>query len=116
MKTLQRSFIKASNGRDADSHTYKIEYLLIRPGCQRCKDKTGYIVHHINHITPQTISNFDVTLNHNNLEYLCKECHDLEPAHWKDKKFRARTLCMFDDKGNAIEPKVDRRKKKLRGN
>jgi 5-methylcytosine-specific restriction endonuclease McrA len=79
--------------------------------CMRCKDKTGYAVHHIQHITPQNINNPDITLNHNNLEYLCKECHDLEPQHWKDSKQRARTLCYFDDNGNAIEPNVDRRKR-----
>ena len=79
--------------------------------CMRCKEKAGYIVHHIKHISPQNINNPAITLNHNNLEYLCKDCHDLEPAHWKDNIPRARTLCYFDSKGNAIEPNVDRRKK-----
>lgn len=79
--------------------------------CERCKDKTGYTVHHKKHLTPQNINNPDVTLNHNNLEYLCKDCHDLEPAHWKDSKPRARTLCYFDNEGNAVEPNIDRRKK-----
>lgn len=111
VKDFAKKFYKSKQWQKC-RQSYIQDRILIDGGlCQRCKDKTGYIVHHINHITPQTINNPDVTLNHNNLEYLCKECHDLEPAHWKDKKFKARTLCMFDDKGNAIEPRVDRRKK-----
>ena len=44
--------------------------------CERCRKALGYIVHHKVHITPANISNPDVTLNHDNLQYLCKACHD----------------------------------------
>lgn len=86
--------------------------ILIDGGlCERCREKTGHIVHHKQHITQQNINNPDITLSHNNLEYLCKDCHDLEPAHWKDKLNKPKTLCLFDDKGNAIQPYHDKRRK-----
>lgn len=45
--------------------------------CERC-DKAGKIVHHIKYITPTNINNPDITLNHDNLEYLCDYCHKVE--------------------------------------
>ena len=50
--------------------------------CERCikKDiyRVGYIVHHIKHLTPLNIDNPDITLNFDNLEYVCLECHNDE--------------------------------------
>ena len=45
--------------------------------CERC-ESTGYIVHHKEHLTPNNINNPNISLNHDNLEYLCKRCHDEE--------------------------------------
>lgn len=44
--------------------------------CQHCKDKLGYIVDHIIELTPENINNPNITLNHNNFQYLCLECHN----------------------------------------
>lgn len=50
--------------------------------CERCKSqgiiKPGYIVHHKIYITPENMQNPDVLLNHDNLEYLCQDCHNAE--------------------------------------
>lgn len=54
--------------------------------CERCKERQGYIVHHKIHITKDNINNVDITLNHNNLEYVCKHCHDREEEHFIKKK------------------------------
>jgi len=91
---------------------YIQERILLDGGlCERCREKTGYIVHHKIHLTKFNINNPDITLNHNNLEYLCKVCHDLEPNHWEDKLNKPKTLCLFDSEGNAIKPIHDRRRK-----
>lgn len=45
--------------------------------CERC-GKPGYIVHHKHHITDDNESDPEVTLNWENLEYLCLECHNKE--------------------------------------
>ena len=50
--------------------------------CERCKArgiyKPGYIVHHKEYITPGNISNPNITLNLDNLEYVCEDCHNKE--------------------------------------
>ena len=45
--------------------------------CQRCGKELGVIVHHKRHITPQNIDDPNITLNHDNLEYVCHSCHDI---------------------------------------
>lgn len=52
--------------------------------CERCLKKGLYhpavIVHHKVYITPDNINDPNVTLNWNNLEAVCRECHELEHA------------------------------------
>lgn len=47
--------------------------------CERCLAKglyiPGDIVHHKIHITPDNINDTDITLNWNNLELVCRDCH-----------------------------------------
>lgn len=48
--------------------------------CERCLrhgDITpGYIVHHVEWLTPSNINDPTVTLGWDNLEYVCLECHN----------------------------------------
>lgn len=44
--------------------------------CQHCQNKRGFIVDHIEEINQININNPKITLNHNNLQYLCLECHN----------------------------------------
>lgn len=50
--------------------------------CTRCLEKgkitPGYIVHHKKWLTPENIDNPEITLNWDNLEYLCIDCHNAE--------------------------------------
>jgi len=50
--------------------------------CERCLAKgiirKGDEVHHRIHLTPENMHNPDIALNWNNLETLCKECHEEE--------------------------------------
>lgn len=43
--------------------------------CERC-GKPGLILHHKILLTPENIDNPDVTLNFDNLEFVCLECHN----------------------------------------
>lgn len=56
--------------------------------CERCLAdgivKAGVIVHHINYITPENISDPNITTDYGNLELLCAECHNNE--HKRKKK------------------------------
>ena len=50
--------------------------------CERCKAKglivAGDAVHHKIYITPDNITDPNITLNPNNLELLCRSCHEIE--------------------------------------
>ena len=74
--------------------------------CERClrdgKITTGYILHHKEHLTPNNINDADVTLNWDNLEYLCKPHHD--DIHGVGKKSEVISDgLMFDDDGQLIK-------------
>ena len=47
--------------------------------CEQCLKngiyKPGVIVHHKIHITPENIQRPEVTMNFDNLELLCRDCH-----------------------------------------
>jgi len=45
--------------------------------CERC-GRLAHIVHHKEYITPENVSNPDITLNWDNLEALCSDCHNKE--------------------------------------
>ena len=67
--------------------------------CQHCKNKPGYIVDHIEEITPENINDPEITLNHNNLQYLCLECHNIKTFK---KQSAIREGFGFDENGNLI--------------
>lgn len=62
--------------------------------CERCGG-IGYYVHHKKYITVNNVHNTDITLNFNNLELLCKDCHNKE--HFEVKN-------LFDENGELIPP------------
>lgn len=73
--------------------------------CEHClKDGNhtpGYIVDHIKEITPDNIDDPYITLNHENLQYLCLVCHNRK-TFGKDLEVTREGL-IFDDNGNLID-------------
>ena len=64
--------------------------------CEQC-NKPGFICHHKTKLTPSNINCPDITLNFDNLTYLCLTCHN--EAHGK---VRIERRYMFDSSGNVI--------------
>lgn len=66
--------------------------------CERC-GKVACIVHHKKYITPKNISDPSVTLNWDNLESLCMDCHNTE--------HHGGAICAdglrFDSNGNIVK-------------
>lgn len=58
--------------------------------CERCLAKgiikPGEIVHHKIHITPQNMNDTSVTLNWENLQLVCRDCHGL--IHRPEKRYK----------------------------
>ncbi len=61
--------------------------------CERCLTKgiitPGEIVHHKVHLTERNIRDPNVSLNFNNLELVCRDCHALYHAK-KTKRFKVK--------------------------
>ena len=57
--------------------------------CEHCQFNIGYIVDHIEEINIKNINNPMITLNHDNLQYLCLECHNKKTFGTPKEKIRA---------------------------
>lgn len=71
--------------------------------CQRCRQRLGYIVHHTVELTTENIHDPEIALNHQLLEFLCLDCHNMEPGHFsnRDGKETPREF-VFDANGDLI--------------
>jgi len=71
--------------------------------CERCLKKSiytpGYIVHHKKPITPDNIHDHNITLNWDNLEYVCLKCHNY--IHYG--QYDMRDGVKFDNDGNIVQ-------------
>lgn len=70
--------------------------------CERCRAaglyRHGVIVHHKEYITPENIHNPNVTLDTDNMEYLCEDCHNKEHKAKPNNRYR------FDSNGGLLPP------------
>lgn len=76
---------------------FKFKYGL----CERCSN-LGKIVHHKIVLTQANIDNPDITLNWDNLELVCKDCHNREHL---EKYSPLRHDVMFDEHGQLVKRK-----------
>lgn len=62
--------------------------------CERCLEKgiykTGEIVHHKIHLTPENIQDPSVSLAFDNLELVCRDCHAI--LHKPEKRYKVDEL------------------------
>lgn len=103
-KDFAKSFYNGP-GWDAVRQAYIDERIQIDGGlCERCQTEQGYIVHHKVWLTPQNINDPSITLNPENFEYLCKDCHYDEHYEQLNGKKRAKVKCLFSDDGQPLPP------------
>ena len=65
--------------------------------CEMC-GKPGKEVHHIVHLTPENVSDPNISLNQDNLMLLCTECHN--KVHGR---FKSQREYKFDEDGNVVK-------------
>lgn len=82
------AWIKCRNGYMQSKH-----YI-----CERCGD-TATICHHKTYVTAENIHDPNVTLNWDNLESLCQDCHNKE----HHKAPITQEGLSFDEDGNLIQ-------------
>ena len=68
--------------------------------CEACGVAQGYICHHKIVLTPENIQDPEVALNWDNLQYVCRECHDQFEGHGLRRG--ARACVVFDAHGQPI--------------
>jgi 5-methylcytosine-specific restriction enzyme A len=94
-KPYAKKFYNSKRWKDCrDSYISKVYGL-----CEHCGNP-GYILDHIIEITPENIDNPNITLNHDNLQYLCTPCHNKKTF---GKHEPIRNGLIFDDNGMLIE-------------
>ena len=103
-KAFAKSFYDSAAWQSARD-SYISERISIDGGaCERCHTEQGYIVHHKIWLNKHNISDPNVTLNHKNLEYLCKNCHDLEHYEQLNGRKKPKLQCFFDVSGQPMPP------------
>lgn len=93
-KDYAKGFYNSQAWRDTQAAYMSSKYYL----CERCGN-AAYIVHHRKYITPSNINDPSITLNWDNLEALCLECHNAEHG--------SGSVCAeglrFDSNGNIVK-------------
>jgi 5-methylcytosine-specific restriction endonuclease McrA len=116
MKEYAKKFYKSKRWQNCRNSYFKKCGGL----CERCLKKgqivPGEIVHHKTYITENNINNPNITLNFDNLELLCRECHKEEHKEDKKKSKLAMLLdSMENEKKNEEQNKEKNNKKKKSG-
>lgn len=93
MKDYSRSFYNGKKWKKLSS-LYMTQRNYV---CERCGG-VAVICHHKQHISPANINDLSVTLNFDNLEALCQECHNREHLQKHSK-------AIFDSNGEMIGAK-----------
>lgn len=74
--------------------------LILNPTCERCAKRkiyvSAYFVHHKEYITDKNYEDDNVFFNIDNLESLCKKCHQRE-------HFATKVDYTFDENGDLIK-------------
>ena len=81
MKPFAKQFYASKAWKNCRK-SYISQRMLIDGGlCEECHEEQGYILHHKILLTEQNINNPNISLNHSNLKYVCKKCHDQYEGH-----------------------------------
>lgn len=101
-KDYAKSFYNSSAWKKA-----REAYIAMKFGiCERCGKPNSKTVHHKKYITENNINNTEITLNFDNFELLCEDCHNREH---KDKYSSTDWNLMFDANGDLIrKPSADK--------
>lgn len=93
-KEWAKRFYKSKAWRECrQSYMSKVHGL-----CEHCSG-IGYILDHIKELNPNNINDPNITLNHENLQFLCLPCHNTKTFQ---KYSPIREGCYFDSDGNIL--------------
>ena len=83
-------------------NSYIQQRIMIDGGmCEECHKQAGFIVHHKIILDESNINDPTITLNHENLSYVCKDCHDLFEGHGVGRKSKG-PVVIFNERAEPI--------------
>ncbi len=102
-----REFYKSADWR----RVRQLKLLQSRGICERCGNP-GTEIHHKIYLTNENVEDASIALNLDNLECLCKECHNNEHQRFSGQNKalieqnikNGRVVLSFDKDGNVIPP------------
>ena len=101
---MSKEFARAFYDSPAWRHTRRAYASSVGNLCERClrsgRYVPGVIVHHINHLTPENITNPDIALDWSNLELVCRDCH--AEIHEAETHRRAPRRYRVDKTGRVV--------------
>jgi 5-methylcytosine-specific restriction endonuclease McrA len=74
----------------------ELKIMSVNGLCERCR-QVGIEVHHKERLSVDNVNDSSISLNQDNLELLCRECHNKEHMRFSKKT-------VFDADGNLINP------------
>jgi 5-methylcytosine-specific restriction enzyme A len=95
VKPFAKKFYKSSAWKKCRATYIKSVFGI----CEHCGDN-GYIVDHIIELNLININDPNISLNHENLQYLCTPCHNKKTF---GKTEVIRKDVMFDDNGDLVK-------------
>lgn len=98
MKEYAKTFYKSKAWQRCRAGFVKNKRGLCEVCLARGQYNPGVIVHHKIHLTPENINDPDITLNYDNLQLLCRDCHAL--MHKNLKRYRV------DELGRVISREI----------
>ena len=76
----------------------ELKIMSVNSLCERC-GQVGIEVHHIQRLNVDNVKDVSVSINPENLELLCRECHNKEHKRFSKEK-------QFDEEGNMINTEL----------
>lgn len=104
MKEFAQKFYRSKKWKSCRI-AYIAERTLVDGGlCEVCRERTGFIVHHKISLDSSNVNMPEISLNHSNLMYVCKECHDKFEGHFNDNRPSAKHCLrvVFDEDGEPF--------------
>lgn len=97
-KDYAKSFYNSTEWKKARKSYIELKFGI----CERCGEPNSKLVHHKKYINEQNINNPEITLDFNNFELLCDDCHNREH---KEKYSSTDWGLEFDENGFVITNK-----------
>lgn len=99
-KTWAKGFYNSKKWKDCRSSYISIRQSIDGGMCEMCHQNVGHIIHHKETLTPENITNPEISLNHKMLMFVCHDCHN-KIDHFTDGEPNQNKY-IFDELGNLI--------------